>query len=296
MSLNRLKVWISAARLRAFPLALSCIGMGGFLAAERGMLDWPVLLWAIATTILLQLTSNFANDLGDTQHGADHDHREGPVRAVQSGQITILQMRKAVWICGILSFVSGCYLTYLAVDQWTEVLVFIGLGLLAVVAAVGYTMGRKPYGYLGLGDLSVFIFFGWVGVVGSFYLQTHILDWQIFLPASACSFFAVAVLNINNIRDIDSDRTAGKHTFASRLGKKGARIYHLMLLISGLLCAAVYTLLNQGSWLYLVVLPFVIFNGYQTFQRHTAMELDPLVRQMAFTSLIFVVLFGFSLI
>jgi len=296
MNLNRLKIWISAARLRAFPLALSCIGMGGFLAAERGLFNWQILLGAVITTILLQLTSNFANDLGDTQHGADHADREGPSRAVQQGQITIPQMKKAVWITGLLSFISGCLLTYMAVDQWSEAMVFLGLGLLAVLAAIGYTMGNKPYGYLGLGDRSVVIFFGWVGVVGSFYLQTHLLDWQVFLPASACSFFAVAVLNINNIRDIDSDMMAGKHTFALRLGKKGSRIYHLILLLSGLTCASIYTVLNQGTWLYLIVLPFVIFNGYQTFKRHTAMDLDPLVKQMAFTSLIFVVLFGFSLI
>ena len=293
---HKLKIWIGAARLRAFPLALSCIGMGGFLAAERGLFDPIILGWAMITTILLQLTSNLANDLGDTIHGADHDDREGPSRAVQQGLITTTQMRIAVWITAILSFVSGLILTYLGVNSMQDAMIFIGLGLLAVVAAVEYTMGKKPYGYLGLGDLSVFIFFGWVGVVGSFYLQTNVISWDIFLPASACSFFAVAVLNINNIRDIDSDMSAGKNTFALRLGKKGARLYHLMILAAGLICAMIYTIHVGGSWLYMIALPFVVYNGYQTSQKQTAKELDPLVRQMAFTSLIFVVLFGISLI
>lgn len=296
MSQSRLQVWISAARLRAFPLALSCIGMGGFLAAERGMFDPIIVGWAIITTILLQLTSNLANDLGDTQHGADHSDREGPSRAVQQGLISQQQMKTAVIICAVLSLLSGIVLTFLGVHSWQDALLFIGLGILAVLAAIGYTMGKKPYGYLGLGDLSVFIFFGWVGVVGSYYLQTHQLDASIFLPASACSFFAVAVLNINNIRDINSDRLAGKNTFALRLGHRGARIYHIILLLAGLLCAMYYTILNEGSWLYLAALPFVVWNGYQTLRRHRPQEIDPLVRQMAFTSLIFMVLFGLSVL
>ena len=296
MNRSRLSIWIEAARFRAFPLALSCIGMGGILAAERGMLDIQILGWAVITTILLQLTSNLANDLGDTQHGADHDDRTGPKRAVQQGLISQSSMKIAVIICAILSLVSGVILTLLAVDSTRDVLIFVGLGLLAVLAAIGYTMGRRPYGYLGLGDLSVFIFFGWVGVVGSFYLQTHVLDPLVFLPASACSFFAVAVLNVNNIRDIDCDLYAGKRTLALQLGKMWSRRYHLILLSLGILCAVLYTILVGGSWLYLAVVPFLAYNGHQTYTHYKAQELDPLVRQMAFTSLLFVVLFGFSVI
>lgn len=296
MNPSPFKIWIDAARLRAFPLAMSCIGMGGFLAAERGVFDPVILGWALITTILLQLTSNLANDLGDTQHGADHSDREGPKRAVQQGLISTGSMKKAVIITALLSFISGGILIYLGVDTTKDALIFLALGLIAILAAIGYTMGTKPYGYLGLGDLSVFIFFGWTGVVGSYYLQSHMISWDVFLPASACSFFSVAVLNINNIRDIDSDRSAGKYTLALRLGKEGSRWYHLSLLIAGLLCAVVYTVIQEGSWLFMLAFPFIAFNGYQTFKRRTATELDPLVRQMAFTSLIFVVLFGVSLI
>lgn len=292
MNRKKLNLWLQTSRPRAFPLALSCVAMSGFLAAEKGLLNWQVLLLAMLTTLFLQLLSNLANDLGDTQHGADHEGREGPSRAVQSGLISQQEMKTAIWITAAVAFISGLGLIAISVNSMQDALVFLGLGVVAILAAVGYTMGSKPYGYLGLGDLSVFIFFGWVGVVGTYYLQTHILDPLIFLPASACSFFAVAVLNVNNIRDIKSDLLAGKHTFAARLGQTGARVYHIILLAAGLTSASMYTIITEGSWLFILSLPLVIFNGFQTFNRNSASALDPLVRHMALTSLIFVVLFG----
>ena len=296
MNLNRTKIWIQASRLRAFPLAASCIAMGGFLAAEQNSLNWPVLIMAIVTAVLLQLLSNFANDLGDAQHGADHEEREGPQRTVQKGDIRPEQMKLAVKLVALASFLSGLILIFLGLNTLKDVVIFLALGIVAILAAIGYTMGRRPYGYLGLGDLSVFVFFGWVGVVGTYYLQTHQLDPLIFLPASACSFFAVAVLNVNNIRDIDSDRKAGKFTFALRLGKTGARYYHLALLTGGMLTAAAYTILQDGSWLFVLASPLVAINAIKTFREYDARALDPLVRQMAFTSLIFVILFGVGII
>lgn len=296
MSLDKISIWIKASRPRAFPLALSCVAMGGFLAAERGLLDWRILIWASVTTILLQLLSNLANDLGDAQHGADHEKREGPSRAVQSGAISPSTMKIAIVVIAILSLASGIFLISLGVNTMKDAIIFLCLGITAILAAIGYTMGQRPYGYLGLGDLSVFIFFGWIGVVGCFYLQTHILDPLVFLPASACSFFAVAVLNVNNIRDIDSDKLAGKFTLAARLGHYRSRIYHIILLVAGILSAVIYTLISDGQWLFLLALPLVIFNGFQTYNRQTAASLDPLVRQMAMTSLIFVLLFGVGIV
>lgn len=296
MNPSRISIWIKASRPRAFPLALSCVAMGGFLAAERGLLSWNVLLLAALTTVLLQLVSNLANDLGDAQHGADHAEREGPKRMVQSGAISPTTMKRAVVATSILSLASGIALISISVQSLNDALIFLGLGIVAVLAAIGYTMGNKPYGYLGLGDLSVFIFFGWVGVVGTFYLQTHQLDPWVFLPASACSCFAVAVLNVNNIRDIDSDLQAGKFTLAARLGQKGSRIYHLLLLTTGILFAIIYTVVTQGQFLFLLALPLVVFNGFQTYKRDNAEALDPLVRQMAMTSLVFVLLFGVGIV
>ncbi|MDX1683876.1 MAG: 1,4-dihydroxy-2-naphthoate polyprenyltransferase [Saprospiraceae bacterium] len=296
MSHSKFSVWIKAARLRAFPLALSCVALGGFLAAERNEIDWTVLSLAVITTILLQLLSNLANDLGDSVHGADHIHRRGPTRTVQSGLISRRSMKTAVILISILSFASGILLILVSVESWRDGMVFLGLGIVAILAAIGYTMGKRPYGYYGLGDLSVFIFFGWVGVVGTYYLQTHSFDPILLLPASACSFFAVAVLNVNNIRDIESDRQAGKFTFAARLGHDGARKYHLILLCAGILSAALYTWISGGQWLFLLALPLVAFNGWNTYKRTEVGALDPLVRQMAMTSLIFVSLFGIGIV
>lgn len=296
MSHNQLSIWIKAARPRAFPLALSCVAMGGFLAAERGMIRWDVLFLAALTTMLLQLVSNLANDLGDAENGADHEHRKGPSRTVQSGLVSKRTMRQAIILTAVASFLCGVALIAVSVQSWRDFLVFLALGIIAILAAIGYTMGKKPYGYLGLGDLSVFIFFGWVGVMGTFYLQSHVIDPLILLPASACSCFAVAVLNVNNIRDIESDLMAGKFTLAARLGQVGARQYHLFLLIAGLACAAIYTWMTGGHWLFLLALPLIVFNAIQTWSRRTAAALDPLVRQMAFTSLIFVVLFGIGIV
>jgi 1,4-dihydroxy-2-naphthoate octaprenyltransferase len=161
------QVWLKAFRLRTLPLALSSIGMGTFLAAYQGEFDGWIFLLCCLTTIFLQILSNLANDYGDTIHGADHADRVGPSRAVQSGLISQSQMNKALLIFIVLSLLSGVYLLLLALDDWLSVLLFLGIGLLAILAAIFYTMGKKPYGYAGFGDISVLIFFGFVGVAGS---------------------------------------------------------------------------------------------------------------------------------
>jgi 1,4-dihydroxy-2-naphthoate octaprenyltransferase len=269
--------------------------MGALLSVESQSINGLVLGLSLLTAILLQLVSNLANDAGDAINGADNASREGPSRLVQDGLLSLEEMKMAIWITGILSFVSGILLIYFSLQSKQDVLIFIGLGLFSILGAIGYTMGKRPYGYLGLGDISVLVFFGWIGVIGSYYLQTHLFNSLILLPASACGLFAVAVLNVNNIRDIDSDRLAGKFTLAAQLGHKKARIYHLILLLLGLLCMSIYTYLQGGSWLFLMVTPFLAYNGYYTFNRKSAELLDPLVRQMAFSSLLFVLLFGIGM-
>ena len=205
------KAWLHAFRLRTLPLSLSCIGMAGFLAAAAGKFDLVLFLLCCITTIFLQVLSNLANDYGDSIHGADHAERKGPTRAVQSGAISLSQMRNAVILFSLLSLVSGVMLLLLSFGtDWLAIFFFFGLGLLSILAAIGYTVGKKPYGYIGLGDISVLIFFGLVGVMGSFYLFTHQISWLEVLPALSCGLFSIAVLNVNNIRDIDSDRMAGK--------------------------------------------------------------------------------------
>ena len=294
-----IKAWLHAFRLRTLPLSLSCIGMAGFLAAAAGKFDLVLFLLCCLTTIFLQVLSNLANDYGDSIHGADHAERKGPTRAVQSGAISLSQMRNAVILFALLSLVSGTQLLFLSFgNDWVAIFFFFGLGLLSILAAIGYTVGRKPYGYIGLGDMSVLIFFGLVGVMGSFYLFAHQISWLEVLPALSCGLFSIAVLNVNNIRDIDSDRMAGKYSIPVRIGKEKASFYHWMLLFGGLLTAVCYTLLNYHTlwqFLFLLASPLLVRNGMAIHQKPSS-ELDPFLKQMAFSTLLFVFLFGIGLL
>lgn len=290
-----MNAWISAFRLRTLPLALSCIGMGGFLAAGADKFNGLIFFLCCLTTIFLQVLSNLANDYGDTINGADHVDRVGPKRAVQSGIITAGQMKVAIIFFTALSFVAGVTLLLISFGaDWGALLFFVGLGVLCIAAAVAYTVGRRPYGYMGLGDVSVMIFFGLVGVLGSYYLFTHEISALVVLPALSCGFFSMAVLNINNIRDIESDKIAGKFSVPVRIGKAKAIRYHWVLLISGLAAAMVYTILQYQSsiqWLFLLSVPLFMINGLAV-SRKKSRELDPYLKQMALSTLAFVVLFG----
>ncbi|HRJ31816.1 MAG TPA: 1,4-dihydroxy-2-naphthoate polyprenyltransferase [Cyclobacteriaceae bacterium] len=290
-----IKTWISAFRLRTLPLALACIGMGGFLAASQGAFRIDIFILCALTTIFLQVLSNLANDYGDSIHGADHAGRKGPTRAVQTGAISPMQMRNALLVFVGLCLTSGISLLILSFGfNWNAFLFFFGLGLLSILAAVAYTVGRKPYGYMGLGDISVLIFFGLVGVLGSVYLFTQEVNPLQILPAMSCGFFSMGVLNINNIRDIESDRVAGKFSIPVRIGKQKATAYHWFLLMGGLLTALVYNLITFiSSWqfLFLVTVPLFILNG-RAVQQKAEHELDPYLKQMALSTLLFVILFG----
>jgi 1,4-dihydroxy-2-naphthoate octaprenyltransferase len=296
---SNVKIWIKAFRLRTLPLALSSIMMGGFLASNTGLFRWSVFLMCVVTTIFLQILSNLANDYGDSVHGADSVHREGPKRAVQSGAITRQTMKRAVIVFVILCLISGVSLLILSFGlNLKAICFFLSLGLLCIAAAIAYTMGRKPYGYAGLGDLSVLIFFGFVGVMGSYYLLTQSISWHLVLPALSCGVFSIAVLNINNIRDIDSDLKAGKYSVPVRIGRKKAIIYHWVLLGCGVSAAAIFTVLTYHSlWqlLFLLALPLLIRNGVAV-KNKPSVELDPYLKQMALTTLLFVLLFGIGLV
>lgn len=291
-----MNVWISAARPRTLPLALSSIFMGGFLAASVQKFDGLLFTLCCLTTIALQVLSNFANDYGDTQNGADTEDRVGPVRAVQSGELSAKQMFNGIILFAFLSLFLGVLLLYIAFRDASgqEFLLFLGIGLLCILAAYTYTAGKNPYGYAGLGDASVFLFFGCIGVLGSTYLFTKTFDVLTILPAFSCGFFATAVLNLNNIRDIDSDTKAGKRTIPSRLGKQKAIYYHWFLLGMGMACAVVFTWQQATqSYYYVAIFPLFIFNGVRLSQLPNP---DPLLKQMALSSLFFSLLFGFSLI
>jgi 1,4-dihydroxy-2-naphthoate octaprenyltransferase len=287
--------WLSAIRLRTLPLALSSIGMGGFLAAAAGKFNGMIFFFCCLTTVFLQILSNLANDYGDSVNGADHAGRKGPQRAVQSGAISLAHMKLAVAITGTLSFFSGISLLWLSLEfNRNEFLIFLGIGLLCIMAAIAYTVGKKPYGYAGLGDISVLIFFGLVGVLGSSYLMTKSLDWIDVLPALSCGLFSVAVLNINNIRDIESDKAAGKFSIPVRIGKSKASLYHSCLLIGGLAASLIYVFLNfHSAWqlIFLLVSP-ILYKIILAVKNEPSEKLDPWLKRMALTTLLFVILFG----
>ncbi len=292
--------WISAFRLRTLPLSFSCIGMGAFLAAWRDSFDGMTLALCLLTTLFLQVLSNLANDYGDSKHGADSDTRQGPSRAVQRGAISLHAMKKAIIITAILSFICGFGLIiYVFHNDLLLLFTFLGIGISSIVAAVLYTNGKKPYGYAGLGDISVFAFFGLVGVFGTYFLFTQSLDWDVILPAATCGIFSVAVLNINNIRDIQSDVEAGKKSIPVRIGRANAVLYHGLLLTSGFILALIFVIHQyQSYWqfLFFLVIPFLIKNGRAVARHQDALALDPYLKQMSLSTLIFVILFGIGLL
>lgn len=212
--------------------------MGAFIAKwrlyrEGGIWDWKIFALALLVTLLYQILSNYANDYGDGVKGTDAKRiNEAEARAVASGKITAKQMKNAVILFSALSFIATIALLYIAFipNYMNEFYIFIGLGLASILAAIGYTVGKKPYGYMGLGDIFVFIFFGLVSVCGSYFLFTKTFSWDMLLPGTAVGMMSMAVLNLNNMRDIESDKLSGKNSFALRIGFKNAMIYEMVLL------------------------------------------------------------------
>ncbi len=253
-----LSVWLKAARLRTLPLAFSCILAGNLLALHAPGFSYLTWTLAMLTTLLLQILANYANDYGDFMNGADTHGRERSDRMLASGSLTPAAMRKALWLFGLLSLGTGVALLAHALQKATtrDFIFFLGLGLFAIAAAYFYTAGKKPYGYRALGDLSVFLFFGPVGVAGSYYLQTLSFNPIILLPACAMGCWAVAVLNLNNMRDRIHDAAAGKRTLAVHLGSRGAMVYHTCLLLAITFSLAGFELFHGWtSWSWLILLP-----------------------------------------
>lgn len=295
----KFKAWIQAFRLRTLPLAFSSIFLGSFLAADQDAFQYGILIWSLVTTLFLQVLSNLANDYGDATSGVDGAQRTGPKRTVSAGLISRSAMKRALVVCSILAFASGVYLTFLAFgDQWAQVSVFVVLGMAAVAAAIKYTVGKNPYGYAGFGDFFVLLFFGFVGVGGSYYLYTHALDWAILLPSASCGLLSVGVLNVNNIRDIASDKAAGKYSIPVRIGRSAAIWYQWMLLLFAVVFMLVFTVLENKGWesyVFLLSLPLLGRNAWAVKTKTTSSELDPYLKQLALSTLVFVLLVGVGL-
>lgn len=293
---NSIKIWWQAVRPRTLPLALAGILLGSLLAAAEGKVNWVIAGLSLLTAVLLQILSNLANDYGDAVHGADTTGRVGPTRAVQSGLISGEQMRQALMVVMLLTMCAGTFLLILAVYQNPRSFAFfITVGGCAIAAAILYTNGERPYGYLGLGDLFVLIFFGWAAVLGSYYLQTQVVHGLLWLPASSCGLLSVGVLNVNNLRDLESDKRAGKMSIPVRLGAHNARLYHVALLLFAFIFACIYvtlTFTHIGQWLFLLTTPLLVRNGLGVYRAQTPAELIPYLKQTVQLTLIFCLALG----
>ena len=303
-----MKSWLAAARPRTLPLALASIILGSFLAARAGQFSWRIAVLASLTTIFLQILSNFANDYGDAVSGKDTAERVGPRRAVATGLITKEAMFRGIVVTSLLSLITGIWLLIDAFQHASAQIfwAFLGLGLACIAAAIAYTNGKRPYGYSGFGDIAVLLFFGWVGVLGTYFLHTLEFRPLLLLPATSVGLFATGVLNINNIRDIETDAKTGKNSIPVRLGRARAVRYHWGLLIGGMACALLFSLLERLSWsevpaysflqgLYVLAFPLFIINGLAVARHRNPGELNPRLGQLAMSTLLFVLLWGTAL-
>ncbi|GLS92434.1 1,4-dihydroxy-2-naphthoate octaprenyltransferase [Psychromonas marina] len=255
--MKNLSVWLTALRLRTLPLATASIIVAAGIATHEQIFNVKIFLLSLITALLLQILSNLANDYGDAMTGADDENRIGPLRAMQTGAITQKEMKFAIIFITLLTLCSGIGLLTVALEgdlfSW---ILFLGLGAIAIIAAITYTMGKVPYGYRAMGDLAVFVFFGLLGVIGSFYLYGLSANWSLLLPASSIGMLSASVLNINNIRDVENDTKYNKTTLVVIFGRDVAFKYHVALITCAALFASFYLASLEGSetWQYVFLL------------------------------------------
>ena len=295
--MGKINSWISAARLRTLPLSISGIIVGTTIAVSEGVFNIIIFTLALATTLGLQVLSNFANDYGDGVKGTDNEDRVGPQRALQSGLITQKEMLQGIIITAIVTLLFAILLIYVAFgkENLGYALFFFLLGIAAIAAAIKYTVGKSAYGYRGLGDVFVFIFFGLVAVYGSYFLYAHQWNWLVLLPAFSIGFLSMGVLNLNNMRDRASDEKAGKITLVVKLGAKNAKNYHYALILGAILCLVLFTVLNLESindFLYLPAFIPLILHLKRVLENENATLLDPELKVLALSAFATAVLFG----
>ncbi|RZS93909.1 1,4-dihydroxy-2-naphthoate octaprenyltransferase [Aquimarina brevivitae] len=314
--MSKFKAWIAAARLRTLPLSVSGIIVGSslynnpvvypylkledlvFNLSARVPFYKTTLFWlAILTTLGLQILSNFANDYGDGVKGTDNEDRVGPMRAIQSGALTDRAMKRGIIITAVLTLVVAIVLIYTAFgkDNFGYSLLFFVLGIASIIAAIKYTVGNSAYGYRGLGDVFVFIFFGLVSVVGCFFLYTKQLSALVFLPAVSIGLLSTAVLNLNNMRDYHSDKKAAKNTLVVKLGLAKAKIYHLSIILiamSSMLLFLGLTYQRISDLLFLLAYIPLAFHLKKVYTTKNAALLDPELKKVALSTFLLAILFS----
>jgi 1,4-dihydroxy-2-naphthoate octaprenyltransferase len=293
--MTKTKAWLQAFRLRTLPLSLSGIILGSFLAYAAGYWNVAIFTLSLITTLLFQILSNLANDLGDSQKGADNAERVGPARTVQAGLISLAEMKKAVIFFSILSAVSAAALLYIGTqDMPAQILgLYAGLAVLCILAAITYTIGKRAYGYSGFGDIFVFIFFGLVSVLGVYSLYTKSFDWQIIAPACMIGLLSTAVLNLNNMRDRTNDAKVGKRTMVVKIGPNAAKLYHALLIL-GALAGMTWFLFQQSKLVvFIALIPFIILLLHlrKVMVTTDPKEFDPELKKVALSTFGIAVLF-----
>lgn len=293
--MGKLSSWISAARLRTLPLSISGIIVGSSIAGSEGYFDIAIFSLALGTTLGLQILSNFANDYGDGVKGTDNDERIGPARAIQSGLITQKDMLQAIIITATATLLLAVLLIYASFgsEEILSSLVFFFLGIGAILAAIKYTIGDTAYGYRGLGDLFVFIFFGLVAVYGSYYLYSHDHNLISLFPATSIGLLSMAVLNLNNLRDRNSDKKSGKITLVVKLGESRAKDYHYTLILGALFCMVIFSVITSqdlNDFIYLIAFIPLFFHLNRVVNNENPMLLDSELKIVALST------FGISLL
>lgn len=293
--MSKIRSYIRSFRLRTLPLSVAGIVLGTLLAAGEGEFHLLRFVLAILTVLLLQILSNVANELGDTLRGTDSEERQGMIYSLQSGEISIAAMKRLIIWLVALAAISGIALVASSFESLFsgDGVLMLALGGVAIVAALGYTLGRHPYGYMGLGDLFVFLFFGLLSTIGGYFLMTSEVDWAVALPAATCGLWSVGVLNINNIRDMESDR-ANRVTVPILLGEHRAKIYQCLLELLPFALLTLFCVLREVSWegyLFWLFLPMFVAH-LRGVWRATGRELDSRLPQLSLLTIAACVAFG----
>ena len=293
--MNKFRAAVASMRLRTLPLSTGGVILGILLATADFKVDLWVAVLIVLTTVCLQILSNLSNELGDVLHGTDTEDRQGPQYGLNSGVLSIGEMKVLIGIFVALCIISGTAMTLLSFGTlWdiTPILVLL-MGAAAIMGAMKYTLGRNPYGYRGLGDVYVFLFFGLVAVMGSYFVASHTFFWRLLLPGAAVGCFSVGVLNVNNIRDMKTD-AANRVTVAIRLGERKAKIYQTILIVLGWLFMLVYCQLRMFSWwhyLFVITLPLFILHLRGVWKRK-GKQLDPMLPLLVMSTFLFCLLAG----
>ena len=298
--MTKSQAWIKALRLRTLPLSLSGIIIGSAIAKYNGFWDWNIFLLSLLTTVLFQIVSNLANDLGDSIKGTDNKDRVGPMRSVQSGLISKNEMRNAVVMTSIVSLLSAGTLIYIGTTNLPISILwfYCGLAVACIFAAITYTIGKKAYGYYGLGDIMVFLFFGLVSVLGVYPLYAKSIDWIIMLPACSIGLLSTAVLNLNNMRDRTNDAKSGKNTLVVKIGADWAKLYHTLLVLGGIICHLMFLVTINHPIAFIGLLPGIILMLHlqKVMKTKNPKDFDPELKKVALSTFGIAVLTAIGLV